>query len=192
MPTKPTCSIEDCTRTAGIRGWCAMHNQRWRNYGSTDSPRPSLTQRFWAKVQKSDGCWEWSGALNAAGYGHFHTVRRGHSEQAHRVSWKLHFGPIPAGMFVCHRCDNRRCVRPEHFFLGTQGDNIRDMHAKGRAPMHMHGGALHAKAKLTTADVLAIRESCTNGGSQKEWAALLGVDPSTVSNIVQRVTWRNL
>lgn len=95
------------------------------------APDRSVVARFWAKVQKSDNCWEWTGLLNAWGYGRFWTGRH---MSAHRYSWELHNGPIPAGLYVCHHCDNRKCVRPDHLFLGTQRDNLLDASRKGRLP----------------------------------------------------------
>lgn len=99
--------------------------------------------RFWSYVNKTAGCWEWTGALSkkgdrrqrGAGYGHFMVTWKTIT-MAHRYSWELAHGPIPAGVFVCHRCDNPKCVRPEHLFLGTALDNTRDMIAKGRAGFH--------------------------------------------------------
>ncbi len=80
-------------------------------------------------VQVDTGCWEWTGPVNNKGYG---TCRILGERYAHRASWTLANGPIPDGLVVCHKCDNPRCVNPEHMWLGTLVDNNRDMFAKGR------------------------------------------------------------
>lgn len=89
-----------------------------------------LEDRFWVKVRKSDGCWEWTAASKQGGYGKIAVGRR--LMLAHRVSWELANGPIPDGLLVCHTCDNPPCVRPDHLFLGTQTDNMRDAVRKNR------------------------------------------------------------
>lgn len=90
----------------------------------------SFEDRFWSKVRKGDGCWEWTAWINSNGYGEFTKDHK--NLKASRVSWILTYGPIPDGLFVCHHCDNPPCVRPDHLFLGTPLDNMRDMIAKGR------------------------------------------------------------
>lgn len=90
-----------------------------------------LKNRFFIKVIQTDDCWYWiAGSRGKTGYGAFKIEND--TVDAHRVSWMIHFGPIPDGLCVCHKCDNRRCVRPDHLFLGTKKDNNQDMFRKGR------------------------------------------------------------
>lgn len=91
----------------------------------------SASDRFWEKVQKTDGCWLWLGAKNRKGYGDFYVSRASH-QQAHRFSWEHHRGPIPNGKQVCHSCDEPSCVNPDHLWLGTTQENTADMLRKGR------------------------------------------------------------
>lgn len=97
-----------------------------------------LARRFWEKVtipDDPDGCWGWTGTTNRpGGYGQICGVVNGRSKMmgAHRVSWSLHYGPIPDGYYVCHHCDTPTCTRPDHLFLGTPADNMHDRDRKGR------------------------------------------------------------
>ena len=91
----------------------------------------SVVDRFWSYVPVSEvGCWEWKGHRNTGGYGVI--THNGRDHTASRVSWEIHFGPIPDGLSICHHCDNPPCVRPDHLFIGTHSDNMRDAFAKGR------------------------------------------------------------
>jgi hypothetical protein len=95
-------------------------------------PKRDVRLRFWEKVEKSEGCWLWTASRHTDGYGRF-GPNHAEAKRAHRVAYELEVGPIPPGMLVCHRCDTPLCVRPDHLFLGTIGDNNRDMEAKGRS-----------------------------------------------------------
>lgn len=85
-------------------------------------------QRFWAKVDKTETCWLWTGSGRR--YGHLNVDSK--LVRAHRFAWALANGPIPEGLNICHSCDRGFCVNPDHLFLGTQKENVQDMHDKGR------------------------------------------------------------
>jgi hypothetical protein len=89
----------------------------------------TATERFWAHIQKTEGCWLWTGSTTPYGYGNFSLGHRRYVG-AHVFAWEQEHGPVPPGMEVCHECDVPRCVR--HLFLGTHTENMRDMAAKGR------------------------------------------------------------
>ncbi len=109
------------------------------------------------EIVEPGGCWIWMGGLCHGGYGCMNIGSRTDGSRrtvnAHRVSWEVHYGPIPDGLFVLHRCDNKSCVNPSHLFLGTHSDNMADMVAKGRSL----SGEKHNLAKLTDKDVAEIR-----------------------------------
>lgn len=150
-------------------------------------------ERFWSLVDKrnSDECWEWQGADTGRGYGSFSVKNL--CSRAHRFSWIIHNDIIPPhesyhGICVLHKCDNKKCVNPNHLFLGTQADNMKDMANKGR-------GNGKATAKLTPEQVLEIKAILA---SPRHWPSTLrqiakdyGVSHNTIWLIERGLSWRN-
>lgn len=151
---------------------------------------PRFTARFWAKTEAAGACLLWTGTTASGRYGFVRVHPRG-MRLAHRVAWELTNGAIPDGMYVCHRCDRPLCCNPEHLFLGTQTDNMRDMLAKGRGA-DLRGEA-NPRAKLTGADIEEIRRRYDGRrGSIARLAAEYGVTLTHMSGIVQARSWRHL
>lgn len=149
--------------------------------------RPGTEAGFWARVvHDPSGCWLWSGPTQTRGYGDVRIGgRRG---LAHRFAYEFTNGPIPEGLVVCHRCDNHLCVRPDHLFLGSQAENLRDMCSKERQAK----GARNANARLTDEAVAELRERARSGEPLKELAAEFGIGRTTASSVVRGTTWRHV
>jgi len=125
--------------------------------------------------------------LDGKGYGQFFP-ETDTSFRAHRWSFAEAHGPIPAGMCVCHRCDNPLCVNPAHLFLGTQADNMADKARKGRAHKPNRRGEIHPNVKLTDAQIAEIRSNYAGGwGEQTKLARDYGVHNSLISAIVRGI-----
>lgn len=143
----------------------------------------SFEDRFWRRVEKTNGCWIWRGSVISGGYGD--VDERIHGKRvfrirAHRLSWELANGPIPDGLHVCHKCDNPPCVNPDHLFLGTDADNSADKLAKGRQPR----GAKAGPAKLIDSEVVEMRAAYDGGEHFRSLAARFRVSPGCVCSIV--------
>lgn len=166
--------------------------RRGRKYCSASCQRKGrfapATSRFWARVEKSDACWLWTGPLINAGYGKFKVESR--TRSAHRFSYELRHGPIPEGMIICHTCDNPPCVNPDHLFLGTNKDNSRDMVAKNRAA-RLRGERANG-VKLTTEDVLEIRRLRKAGVACEEVARQFSLTKAHVWRVAQGTSWAHL
>lgn len=189
------CTVEGCGNALRARGLCSTHWKRWRVFGTPEPScfcgQPSVKpdgkcdlhaslDRFWERVTVADGCWEWSGARTASGYGTM--LFMGEQRYAHRVSFEQHHGPLGFKVVVCHSCDNPGCVNPGHLFAGTQADNMADAVSKNR---HHHGEG-HRFARLSDADVREIICAVQSGASQAQVAREFEIHPSHVSNIVNR------
>jgi len=145
-----------------------------------------LAERFWSKVDKSSDCWEWTASRLPAGYGRFSVNRK--IITAHRAAYLLSCGAIPNGLHVLHKCDNPPCVNPDHLFLGTAKDNMRDKAAKGRQPI----GENAYQAKLTDGDVRVIRGLVEAGCKQSHISEFFGICKQIVSDVVLYKTWKHV
>ena len=187
-PLSPRCAIPACEKASRSRGWCEKHYTRWQRTGDPEGLRrthygevdANSFYQFYRRVE-STGCWIWTGALHK-GWGSYGTCGQGY---AHRLSWKIHHGDIPPGLYVCHRCDNPPCVNPDHLFLGNAVENMRDAVDKGRVPR----GERHCCAKLTERAVRLIRRRAANGELQVSLAAEFGVTQSAIHLVVRRMRW---
>lgn len=172
--------------------------------------------RFWSYIDKSGECWIWTGPKVGIGYGKI-CINYKHL-RAHRVSWELTHGPIPADLCVLHKCDNPACVRPDHLWLGTYADNNKDMVRKGRSakgkrngrvkhpdrypagdqhysrqePERLARGESHGNAKLTEADVRQIRQDSETGITHRQLAARHNVSVYAIYSVIKRKTWAHI
>ena len=150
----------------------------------------TILERFWSKVNKTSGCWEWQNATNACGYGTFKLNKKMMS--AHRIAWRITRGPIPKDMCVLHHCDNPACVNPDHLFIGTHSDNIKDAVIKGRVVPPDSRGERHGKSRLTENDVHEIRRLHSFGIKQKILGKMWRTSRRNVSWIVCKGNWRHI
>ena len=157
-----------------------------------------VAERYWSKVDRSGGsgaCWPWTAARHGQGYGLF--TQDGKLHRAHRVAWSLTHGAIPKsvgfhGTCVLHRCDNPPCCNPEHLFLGTHFDNMRDMSNKGRAAQPDNRGERCYAAKLTAADVRQMRRLSAHGASSSDIAKAFDVSQPAAWRIINGQRWTHV
>ncbi len=161
------------------------------------SMRGTLKDRFNEKLAPNldaNGCRLWQGSRHSQGYGQIYHKKPNGSRTmlfAHRVAWELEYGPIPAGLCVCHSCDVPRCVNTVHLFLGTRGDNMLDKARKGRS--NVPQGNFHPNAKLSPDEVRAIRNLNRYADfSTRRLARLFYVSQPLVVKIINRKTWANI
>lgn len=153
-----------------------MSGRHW--VSGTASIPPAV--RFSSRVQVGPDCWLWIGAKSGEGYGSI--IVDGRKVSAHRFSYEMYLGPIPAGLFVCHSCDNPPCVNPRHLFLGTPADNMEDKRRKGRAARRSRVGT----SKLRDEQYDEIERRSAEGESFTALALEFGVTRQAISQYVKR------
>lgn len=156
-----------------------MRRRDWRErWAEKVSPEPNT------------GCWLWTGAVVSGGYGSFTRTPKVYLA-AHRASWELHYGRVPDGLCVLHRCDNRACVNPSHLFLGDYAANARDRMLKGRnGDTGAEPGEANHQAKLTLDQVAVIRMAREVYGGTALLARVFGVSSATISGIRRNQKWK--
>jgi hypothetical protein len=204
----------DLRKRRGSRKYCnhGCYVQRLKRTAEDWKPR------FWSYVCKSDGCWTWTGSVSHQGYARF--VINGHEYRASRLMWELHYGSAPSDkLLACHKCDNPVCVNPDHLFLGTQLDNMRDKVSKNRQAVgdnhgsktkpwrcprgDRHGsktkpdrvakGERNGGAKLTPDNVRSIRDEYAAGGTtSRELGRKHGVSKTAILRIIRGTHWQSV
>lgn len=161
------------------------------------------------RIQKKEDCWEWMGSLTKVGYGKIQVKNKNYT--THRLSYEIFKGQIPDGNMICHSCDNKKCINPEHLWVGSAKDNMHDMIQKGRKvaktgwkhteetkqkfklrPHSDRRGEKHHLSKLTSEDVLNIRKMIESGEKIIDIARKYNVDQSAISNIKRKRNWSHI
>jgi hypothetical protein len=170
--TKLSCKFPQCTRKILAKGWCSAHYQQVVVYGKDPKPiiEPmTLIERLMSKIIKTETCWLWTGLLNNTGYGRLNSKL-----YAHRVIFEIYNNiKLTKNQEVCHKCDNPRCVRPDHLFLSEHSGNMLDMAVKGRS----------GNKKLSDEQVIEIRR-LKPLMSYKQLSEMFCVSKSSIKDII--------
>ena len=147
-----------------------------------------IIKRFYDKLEKTENCWNYKGAIHHSGYGVFCIKKK--ALASHRVSFEIfNKNPINEGMYILHSCDNRKCCNPLHLSEGTHQDNMDDKVKKNRQSRKGPQGSSHPRSKLTEKDVIDIRKKYSLGISRKELINEYIVSESTICLIILRKIW---
>lgn len=193
-PKPRPCSIEGCEKRARCQELCDMHYTRMRRHGDptaimnadrTLNIAERLEHAGWTVT--ASGCWEFNGSRRH-GYGQIALAGK-RNEIASRAAYMAWVGPIEAGLFVCHRCDNPPCINPAHLFLGSHDENVQDCVSKSR---NVHG-VRQWKSKLTDEDARGVRETYATGlYTQRQVGEMFGIVQTTVSAVITGKHWKHV
>lgn len=184
------CAAKDCDKKCTRNLYCDKHYYRFKKYGNPDIVKSRYQKKDYTLEQlflnsfikkNEDACWEWRGPLNDWGYGRLN--HSSHHIAAHRFSYQYFVGDFEESLFVCHHCDNPKCVNPNHLFLGDAQTNMDDMVKKGR-----HIG----NSKLSPEQVIEIKKRLANGESRKLIAKCYDVQRQAIDNIANNKSWKKL
>ncbi len=188
-------SCTKCDSVVYARGLCQKHYRRLIRYGDADVSkfiRGTVHERFLHNLVKGDEdvCWNWVGAKTSRGYGVIQEGEKGSALLlAHRVSYEVHKGAIPAGLLILHSCDNRACVNPKHLRAGTQSENIKEAFAKGRKAAPVAFGESNPRSKLTLEQAKFIKAHPEL--PHTELADLFGLSPNCIRGVRIGRTWKD-
>lgn len=148
------------------------------------------------RYNPENGCWEWTGALRSKNSEYGAINIGGRIKLAHRVSYELYKGEIPKGMSVCHKCDNPKCVNPDHLFIGTHSDNMMDAYQKGRLDVpegvKFKKGNMPANATITKEQAVQVKLAIKGGMGNKEISETLGIKYGTIVDIRRGKSFKNI
>jgi hypothetical protein len=189
------CIVDGCNNEKyHSKFYCSMHYRRLKFTGTLSGgkkERLPLVDRFWKKVQKTNGCWIWTGGKQDRGYGVIGSGGKGGRQLlAHRYSYQLHHGEIPDGLVVMHSCDNPSCVNPAHLSAGTWKDNTVDALKKGRLKTIFGNGENNARAKLKEDDVRYIKSHPEI--RSVDLAKMFNVSPQTICCVRKGRHWSSV
>jgi hypothetical protein len=198
-----TCSLDGCTSPVKGHEFCNKHLKRFQKHGDPTitiideqtTPRrkrgePITIDLLFSRSmpEPNSGCWIWLGAIRSNGYGAINIEKK--TRSAHRLAYEIaNKKSVPSNLDVCHRCDVRACINPDHLFVGTRKDNMVDCANKGRNFVPLLRGEESPNSKLTVRQVLAIRK---DSRSIRALGRAYGVDRGTIASIVHRKTWRHI
>lgn len=192
------CSVENCRNPVYAKGLCTLHYGRFKKYGTTTdvclaskTRSLSLKERlhYYGTGTNEKGCIIWEGSISDDGYGIISW--KNYPLRAHRVSYELYKGKIPKGFLVCHHCDEKRCVNPDHLYAGTVKDNVRDAIERGLFPKPKKGED-SSSAKLTEDQAKEIIKRRKKGESAESISKDFNITKWTVYEIYRGRSWRSV